>query len=521
MGSLRALLVASGLWSIVAAAVTQPSYGAQYFVAPDGNNAAAGDANAPWQTLQFAADSVGPGDRVTVRAGQYTGFYLTTSGTAAAPIAFLAEPGVLINEPNSVTPDGINLELVSHVVVDGFAVSGVPRAGVRAVGLANQPASFVTIRNVTASNNGRWGIFTGHVDDLLIESNRTSGSVAEHGIYVSNSGDRPIVRNNIAWSNNGSGIQLNADESQGGDGIITQAVISGNVIYDNGRGGGSGINLDGVQNSLIVNNLLYQNHASGVSLFQIDGGGPSTGNRLINNTIHQADDGRWAVNLQDGAADTTVLNNILVSDHSFRGAIDASGDSLLGLDSDYNVVIPRFTSDDQSLTLAEWQSLTGGDAHSIDASVAELFVDASTGNYHLQPDAPAIDMGTANMAPGVDLDGLPRPQGLGFDVGAFEFGGLPGDFNGNSTIDAADYTAWRDALTAGNSSLTNDPTPGTVDESDFLYWRDHFGEVLGSGAGAGTLTAVPEPAMCQIVALGFVTSCILRRRFLDFAKTGV
>ena len=283
------------------------------------------------------------------------------------------------------------------MVVDGFAVSGMARAGVRAVGLANESASFVTIRNVTASNNGRWGIFTGHVDDLLIENNRTSGSLDEHGIYVSNSGDRPIVRNNIAWSNNGSGIQLNADESQGGDGIITQAVISGNVIYDNGRGGGSGINLDGVQDSLIENNLLYQNHASGISLFQIDGGGPSTGNRLINNTIHQADDGRWALNLQDGAANTTVLNNILLSDHSFRGAIDASSDSLLGLDSDFNVVIPRFTSDDEFLTFTQWQSRTGGDAHSIVASVGELFVNASIGNYHLLPDASAVDRGTAEI----------------------------------------------------------------------------------------------------------------------------
>jgi len=71
--------------------------------------------------------------------------------------------------------------------------------------------------------------------------------------------------------------------------------------------------------------------------------------------------------------------------------------------------------------------------------------------------------------------------------------GLLGDYNGDNTIDAADYTAWRDALTASGSTLTNDPTPGTVDESDFLYWRDHFGESLGGGAGARSLAAVPEP----------------------------
>ena len=48
------------------------------------------------------------------------------------------------------------------------------------------------------------------------------------------------------------------------------------MIYDNGRGGGSGINCDGVQNSLIRNNLIYNTHASGISLYRIDGGGGST-----------------------------------------------------------------------------------------------------------------------------------------------------------------------------------------------------------------------------------------------------
>ena len=56
--------------------------------------------------------------------------------------------------------------------------------------------------------------------------------------------------------------------------------------------------------------------------------------------------------------------------------------------------------------------------------------------------------------------------------------GLAGDYNGNDQIDAADYTAWRDAMTAGATDLLNDPTPGTVDETDFAYWREHFGDSL-------------------------------------------
>ena len=74
--------------------------------------------------------------------------------------------------------------------------------------------------------------------------------------------------------------------------------------------------------------------------------------------------------------------------------------------------------------------------------------------------------------------------------------GLAGDYNNDGQLNAADYTAWRDALDAGATSLTNDPTPGTVDESDFEYWRDHFSESLGSGVGA---TAVPEPAAALLL----------------------
>jgi hypothetical protein len=90
---------------------------------------------------------------------------------------------------------------------------------------------------------------------------------------------------------------------------------------------------------------------------------------------------------------------------------------------------------------------------------------------------------------------------------------LAGDYNGNGRIDAADYAAWRDAVTAGATTLLNDPTPGTVDESDFAYWRAHFGETLGSGAANGSSVAVPEPASGALMLLGaLVLASAARRR---------
>ena len=55
-----------------------------------------------------------------------------------------------------------------------------------------------------------------------------------------------------------------------------------------------------------------------------------------------------------------------------------------------------------------------------------LFVDPANGDFRLQPDSPAIDAGTQDGAPRDDLDGNPRPQGGGVDMGAFEFGGDSG-----------------------------------------------------------------------------------------------
>src|SRR5689334_4485558 len=77
-----------------------------FYVAPTGADAAAGSAQAPWQTLQHAANSVKAGDTVIVEPGTYAGFDLTTSGTAAARITFKAQPGVVINQQNPITQDG-------------------------------------------------------------------------------------------------------------------------------------------------------------------------------------------------------------------------------------------------------------------------------------------------------------------------------------------------------------------------------------------------------------------------------
>jgi hypothetical protein len=52
------------------------------------------------------------------------------------------------------------------------------------------------------------------------------------------------------------------------------------------------------------------------------------------------------------------------------------------------------------------------------ASADPRFVGA--GDYHLMAGSPALDTASAAGAPSDDLDGLPRPVGAGFDMGAYE-----------------------------------------------------------------------------------------------------
>lgn len=400
-----------------------------YFVSPNGDDGNDGSQDHPWATLQQAANSVAPGDFVDVLPGDYAGMDVSTSGTADAPIVFHAEPGVFITSPEADRGrDGINVENgadISYVTLDGFNASGMPEAGIRVVGAQGTHSVGVVVTNCVCDSNGKWGIFTAYTDNLLIQGNTASNSVLQHGIYVSNSSQAPVIRGNTVFGNNGSGIQINADASMGDSGLTLNALLEKNVVYDNGAGGGAGINLDGVQQSVIQNNLLYDNHATGIALFQGDGADASKNNVIVNNTVVVAADGRWALLIVDGSTGNTVVNNILLNRNPGRGAIDIDSASLDGFYSDYNAVTDAFTPDDGGtvLGLADWQAATGQDAHSFVATEAQLFADPANNDYHLASGSPAIGAGTSYQAPSDDLDGNARPSGNGWDVGAYEWVG--------------------------------------------------------------------------------------------------
>lgn len=84
---------------------------------------------------------------------------------------------------------------------------------------------------------------------------------------------------------------------------------------------------------------------------------------------------------------------------------------------------------------------------------------------------------------------------------------LPGDYNGDGIVDAADYTVWRDSLGRVWPGLAADGTgDGRVDGDDLTFWRERFGNTAGGVAPLAA--AVPEPdavllAMVVLIAAHF------------------
>jgi hypothetical protein len=88
---------------------------------------------------------------------------------------------------------------------------------------------------------------------------------------------------------------------------------------------------------------------------------------------------------------------------------------------------------------------------------------------------------------------------------------LPGDFNNDGNVDAADYIVWR-KNEGGTTALPNDDGLGTpIRAEHYNLWRAHFGEMQSPGIGAGG--ANPEPGTFVLAAVGILLfgACRARR----------
>jgi hypothetical protein len=86
---------------------------------------------------------------------------------------------------------------------------------------------------------------------------------------------------------------------------------------------------------------------------------------------------------------------------------------------------------------------------------------------------------------------------------------LAGDYNGDGTVDAADYTVWRDTLDSTTDLRADGNHNNVIDPDDFEVWKSNFGQSAGSGS---TIAAVPEPVSACLLAFGGMLMLLRRRR---------
>jgi len=369
-----------------------------------------------FRTLQEAAYAAEGGDLIAVMPGTYAGFVLedkpSTGDWRYIHFKAMGKPGDVIINHASRNPDWmILLRATHHVIIQGFNLAGhngpeldlaSPRAGIMLdgdFGLTGKQTHHIVIIDNFSHNHRKWGLHSRDTHTVLMQDNLFALSAMEHSAYVSDGSDNYVIRRNIFFGSNASGLQCNLDtvssfhdlirnpqlrryrkeeptrewalglvklatekfgENNFPDGKGINFIIEDNVINGNGKAGGGSLNLAGLQDSLIQNNLIYGNYNHGIAQWgdanpydrRFVEPGPTTpsqvqgpldlplwgchGNLIRNNTVLMSNEGRAAMQCRDGSWGTKMRNNIFINDKP--SSIEIDNTSIYRLDSTYSVV---------------------------------------------------------------------------------------------------------------------------------------------------------------------------------------
>jgi hypothetical protein len=417
---------------------------AEYFVDPAAATATGDGSSAnPWQTLQsvVAAGSFGTtikaGDTVWLRSG-YHGALAIKGGNYTPPISVMAATGqkptlsrvtfngtqgwvlggVSISPSYAPTPAVYDMVLVdtssARVTVkdcDLFSVKDASAWGATEWIDSASSGIFVRGKNVIVSNNSltnvRFGISVDGTD-ALIDNNRIVNfsadgmrGLGDNGVFQYNLVKNVYVSGTDGDDNHDDGFQSWSTGTGGpGSGVVKGVVLRGNVFINrddpNQKLSNSmqGIGcFDGMFDGWVVeNNVVITDHWHGISFYGM------TNSRIVNNTVIDVNNVSpgppWI--MVTAHKNGTPSNNVLVRNNLATDFDIATSDAGSTITNDHNTKLTN-------------------------ATLATFFVDPAKFDLHLLPNAPAVDSGSADQAPLLDADRIARPQGKGFDLGAYEW----------------------------------------------------------------------------------------------------
>lgn len=386
---------------------------------PLANDSNPGTESLPWKTINKGAQTLVAGDTAYVKAGTYDEHIeFANNGTQTYPITFKSYSGW-----NTIVKySGHNNHTVTftkeYIVWDGFKVTCLFYQPLR----INPGAAYCIIKNcdVDADTESSHGILieSDAVHHITIMNNLIHGfgtSQLHHGMYIK--GDYHLIDGNIIYDNAGYGIHMYNDA-----GSVKHCIVRNNTCYENGvrsANGGAGIIVtQGV--SLVYNNVCYNNgggsnsNSYGILVYNVPAG--SGANKIYNNTLYK--NGRGGLGIQ-GSDSTILKNNICAYDSVCNLSMLNSTNTILNHNCYYPDGANRFFWNRGVYNFSGYRLASGQDSSSI--CQEPRFVDTSSYNFHLQATSPAVDRGFTLPEVPLDKDGITRPQGIAYDIGAYEY----------------------------------------------------------------------------------------------------
>ena len=308
--------------------VHQPS-SSTFYVSNTGDDSNPGTREAPWRTIQHAADTALPGNTILVRGGLYAErLNVSVSGDAdRGYITLRSHPGetAILDGGNLVVPDGrsamISLQDRSYIRIEGFEVRNYRISNRRCT-----PAG-IFIRgegsNIEILNNN-----VHH-----IEQNYPNKGGNAFGIAVYGTGGRVPISRLAIRGNEVHHLKTGSSESVVVNGNVTDFRIDHNVIHDNNNIGIDVIghertapdpDVDRARDGVVSRNLIYNITSRGNPAYgdeensdgvYVDGG---THVLIEQNTIHNVDFGiELASEHKDRTTSyVTARNNLIYACHT-------------------------------------------------------------------------------------------------------------------------------------------------------------------------------------------------------------